>query len=165
MGLNVLLTAKDIARYFLTLTEDDSGEGLSNLKLQKLVYYAQGFHLAIYGEPLFSDEIQAWQHGPVVPTLYRTYKIHGSNFIPVPDDVNLSAYSDQTTELLNEIYQIYGQFSAWKLRDLTHQEPTWSDAYKRDPGCVISHSAMKTYFETRLTNDQEKAQKPFSSER
>ncbi len=48
-----MLTAFQIADYFLTLVDDEAGDGLSNLKLQKLVYYAQGFHLALTGKPLF----------------------------------------------------------------------------------------------------------------
>jgi uncharacterized phage-associated protein len=60
-----MLTALDIARYFLHLCsiDEELGELMSNLKLQKLVYYAQGFYLAFYNESLFNDEIAAWQYG------------------------------------------------------------------------------------------------------
>ena len=62
------------AKYFLAQASEDAGDLISNLKLQKLVYYAQGFHLALYDEPLFLEAIEAWTHGPVVPDLYRHYK-------------------------------------------------------------------------------------------
>ncbi|MGL4566934.1 MAG: Panacea domain-containing protein [Fusobacteriaceae bacterium] len=143
------MTAKDIANYFLTFTNEDFGDVISNLKLQKLVYYAQGFHLALYDEPLFSDKIYAWQHGPVVESLYHDYKNYGSNGIPVPE-INLDSYSVPIKELLNSIYEIYGQFSAWKLRDMTHEESPWNETslnYEITPDC------LKRFFITRIDND------------
>ena len=68
-------SAVDVARYFLAQSDDDAGDIISNLKLQKLLYYAQGVTLALTGKPLFSDPIEAWQHGPVVPSVYRLYKV------------------------------------------------------------------------------------------
>ena len=60
--MGTTLTAEDTAAYFLALVEEDEGELMSHLKLQKLCYYAQGFHLAITGYPLFTDRIEAWTH-------------------------------------------------------------------------------------------------------
>jgi uncharacterized phage-associated protein len=68
------MKAQDVAEYFLTLVDDEAGDSLSNLKLQKLVYYAQGFHLALTEKPLFDEAIEAWEHGPVVPGLYHKLK-------------------------------------------------------------------------------------------
>jgi uncharacterized phage-associated protein len=66
------LSCVEIAKYFLVQVEEELGDSISNLKLQKLVYYAQGFNLALFdGNPLFDEEIQAWTHGPVVPALYH----------------------------------------------------------------------------------------------
>ena len=66
-----MISCQDVANYFLSLCDEDAGDLISNLKLQKLVYYAQGFHLAISGEPLFDEKIMAWEHGPVIPQLYH----------------------------------------------------------------------------------------------
>lgn len=142
-----MLSAFDVAAYFLSSVDEEHDEGLSNLKLQKLVYYAQGFNLALFGEPLFSEDIEAWTHGPVVPELYQAYKRYGSDSIPAPDSIDLSKFGTRTTELLDEIYQVFGQFSAWGLRNLTHNEPPWRDTLRGD---VISHAAMQKYFVTRL---------------
>lgn len=139
-----MLTCHDVARYFLTLTDEEAGDLISNLKLQKLVYYAQGFHLALFDSPLFEDPIEAWTHGPVVPELYHAYKEYGSDAIPVPSDVDISIYDDETQELLNEVYEVFGQFSAWKLRNMTHDEPPWKNA----DGGVITPESMKEYFST-----------------
>jgi uncharacterized phage-associated protein len=64
-------TAKQVAEFFLAKTDEDEGDLISNLKLQKLCYYAQGLALAVRDQPLFPEPIEAWLHGPVVPTLYR----------------------------------------------------------------------------------------------
>lgn len=142
-----MLSANDIAKYFLTLTDEECGDNISNLKLQKLLYYAQGFHLAIYGKPLFDEPIHAWQHGPVVEAIYHRYKKHGANAIPVPKAVDFTKYPKDVRELLEDIYEVYGQYSATKLRNLTHDEPPWKDA---EDGAEIPHKAMKQFFETRL---------------
>lgn len=144
-----MLSCHDVAKYFLALTDEDAGDLISNLKLQKLVYYAQGFHLAIFNAPLFAEPIEAWTHGPVVPELYHEYKHHGSGPIPSPDNMDFSIYSKDTRELLNEVYSVFGQFSAWKLRSMTHQEPPWVDAAGQ--AGVISHGSMKEYFITQVT--------------
>ena len=149
------MTACAVADYFLTRVEEEAGDSLSNLKLQKLVYYAQGFHLALYDKPLISEMIQAWEHGPVIPELYHSYKIYGSQPIPRPDGIDFDEYSPEETELLDEVFEVYGQFSAWKLRSMTHSEPPWREAYDRCPSSEISHESMKAFFRTRLADGQD----------
>ncbi|MGA2677789.1 MAG: type II toxin-antitoxin system antitoxin SocA domain-containing protein [Sedimentisphaerales bacterium] len=146
--LAVQLTAQDIADYFLSLVDEDCGDSISNLKLQKLVYYAQGFHLAIEDKPLFDEPIEAWKYGPVIPTLYHKYKGSESGPISKPDNIDLDKYSPKVKSLLNDVYEVYGQFSAWKLACLTHDEPP----FKNTPmNSVINQQAMKDYFKTLLT--------------
>ncbi|MEJ1390058.1 MAG: DUF4065 domain-containing protein [Candidatus Sedimenticola sp. (ex Thyasira tokunagai)] len=145
-------TCHDIADYFLSLVKEDEGDLVSNLKLQKLVYYAQGFSLAMNDKPLFEEPIEAWQHGPVCVELYHRFKDYGGGAIP-PVQVDLSEYDDDTQELLNEVNRIFGQFSAWKLRNLTHEEPTWLNAYEK-PDDTITQKAMKDYFKTQLTEEE-----------
>jgi uncharacterized phage-associated protein len=149
-GARTMATASDVAKYFLTLSEPEEGDQVSNLKLQKLVYYAQGFHLALYDAPLFRDDIQAWDHGPVVASLYHSYKEHGSGGIPVPSDFDASAALDEKERnLLDEVWNVYGQFSAWKLRNMTHEEPPWRDTPK-GRGSVIDREALRAYFKTQV---------------
>jgi uncharacterized phage-associated protein len=122
---------------------------MTNLKLQKLVYYAQGFHLAIYGQPLFAERIYAWEYGPVVPNLYHALKKHGSNPISLSDldSFPRDRLDNGTKRLLSEINSVYGQFSAVRLMHLTHNEPPWKETPK---GSIISHDSMKRFFRTRL---------------
>lgn len=145
------MTAQEVADYFLSLVDDEVGDNLSNLKLQKLVYYAQGFHLAVTGEPLFDENIEAWVLGPVVPELYRAYKSYRAAALPVSEDFNILKFDGNTLEILDEVYTVYGQFSAGRLVEMTHEEPPW----KTTPSnAIITHDKLRTYFKT-LVNDGE----------
>jgi uncharacterized phage-associated protein len=144
-----MLSAQRIADYFLARVEEEEGELISNLKLQKLLYYSQGFHLALYEDALFPEEIEAWNHGPVVPEIYHKYKAFGSNALPRPEDFDAARYNDEMTGFLEEVYSVYGQFSAWKLRQMTHEEAPWKEAFARNRG-VISHDSLKDFFKTQL---------------
>ncbi|WP_429497460.1 Panacea domain-containing protein [Robbsia andropogonis] len=144
-----MLSCHDVARYFLAQCDEEAGDLISNLKLQKLVYYAQGFSLALLGRPLFVEEIEAWQHGPVVPALYHEYKQYGSGSIPIPQDIDYHLYSDEEKELLDEVASVYGQFSAWKLRNMTHEEAPWASVQHAIP-CEISQDSLSAFFRTRV---------------
>ncbi|BAZ81967.1 MAG: Panacea domain-containing protein [Sphaerospermopsis kisseleviana] len=147
-----MLSCHDVAKYFLSQADEDAGDLISNLKLQKLLYYAQGFHLALYNEPLFPEPVEAWIHGPVVPEVYHEYKNFASSAIPIPEDIDFSIYDEKTVDLLDEVYSVYGQFSAWKLRNMTHNEEPWKDT---DVSDVITHECLKKYFKTQLLDEDE----------
>ncbi len=144
-----MLTAKQVAEYILSLSDPEEGDIISHLKLQKLLYYAQGVHLAIYDNPLFSEKIYAWKLGPVIKEIYHEYKDYGSECIRPPEDIDFSVYSDDVKELLGEVYTVYGQFSAWRLSQMTHDEPPW-----KSTSCdsIISHEKLKEYFKTQLVD-------------
>jgi uncharacterized phage-associated protein len=139
--------AKQVAEFFLQLSEPEVGDILSNLKIQKLVYYAQGFHLAMYEIPLFDEQIVAWEHGPVVEALYHEFKVYGSNPIPQSENFDVSEFTSEQVELLKEIYEVYGQFSAWKLRNMTHSEQPWLATERNQ---VIDNALLTEYFKTQL---------------
>lgn len=137
-------TAKNVAQFFLCLTDPDIGEIISNLKLQKLVYYAQGFHLAMKeGVPLFDEDILAWEHGPVVENLYHEYKVYGNEAIPQPSSFNNEVFTEAQLALLKEVYEVFGQFSAWKLRNMTHSERPWLETPRNG---IISRELMEDFF-------------------
>jgi len=88
--------------------------------MQKLLYYVKGFHLALNnGNSLFDGPITAWAYGPVVDAFYREFKQYGSGPIPVPEDIDTSMFTKEQIELIAEINDVYGQFSALKLMNLT----------------------------------------------
>ena len=141
-------TAKQIAEWFLyynAMKIEEFGEGvdqISNLKLQKLLYYAQGCYLALKDQPLFDEDFLAWIHGPVIQCIYDEYKQYGSCGIPKPDNYE-NILSNEVQEILVEVYDIFGKYSAWGLRNMTHQEDPW----KNTPNMgVISKESIKKYF-------------------
>lgn len=145
-----MVTARNIADYFLSKTIDQEDAKITNLKLQKLLYYAQGFHLALFEDQLFDEKIEAWMHGPVCVDIYHQFKEHGANIIPCDNcekDFEKVLNSDQI-ELLDEIYDVFGQYSGWKLRDMTHEEPTWIN--NKDFAAEITKGEMLEYFKTRI---------------
>ncbi len=139
----------DIVKFFLKLqdADGDSGDVITNLKAQKLLYYAQGISLAKTGKPIFDEDFIAWQHGPVIPGLYDELKTFGRSQIELEDDLDLDKFSDEQIDLLISVYKTYGQFSAWKLRDMTHREAPWKNVNIND---VISKDSIKEYFVSQL---------------
>ena len=145
-----MINASNAAKYLLSL--DTEGDLTSNLKLQKLLYYAQGISLALRDAPLFEERIEAWEHGPVCPPVYGEYKTHGSNAIPAPVGFDPASVPLDDRQVMNEVHTVYGQFSAWRLREMTHDEPPYKDYYRPGiRGIVIPQSALKAYFATRIT--------------
>jgi uncharacterized phage-associated protein len=141
--------ATTVAKWFIAWAEAEEEE-LSNLKLQKLLYYAQGHHLARYERPLFTDDVQAWSHGPVVPEVYHEYKRFGSAPIVLPDDdpFTWEEVDPGTTEFLSQVWNTYGGYSAGRLRNMTHEEPPWQRNWHgdRERGSVIPAGDMGQYF-------------------
>ena len=141
------MKASLVAEYILSLSSPEEGDIISHLKLQKLLYYAQGFHLALTGCSLFEEDILNWPHGPVVKEVYDIYKSHGRSALPVPENTDFSSFTTQQKSTIDEAYNVYGQFSAWKLRQMTHEEPPWQDTNEND---LITHDALKAYFKSQL---------------
>ncbi len=145
-----MLSAKDVAKFFIKKGSDEDDD-VTNLKLQKLLYYAQGFHLAFFGRPLFEEDIEAWTHGPVVPEIYHQYKAYGKEAIGDIDEDIMEKLTDEQIDFLYEIWSVFGQYSAWKLRNMTHDEKPWKD-HEKDAS-VISKKELKDYFSTRVEED------------
>ena len=144
-----MITALDVSEYFLKgLSEPDEGDIISNLKLQKLLYYAQGIHLTKYDEPLFEDEIVHWPHGPVVISVYKEYKIHGTQALPIPEVIkNISSFSNTYKDSIRLTYNNYGRYSAWVLSQKTHQEDPWKNTNQDE---IITKEAIKNFFKVEL---------------
>ena len=143
-----MYTAETIAKWFLARNKYDYDLGygdelISNLKLQKLLYYAQGCVLAITGNPLFDDEIQAWEYGPVIPTIYQKYREIGKNGIEFNEQFDNSAIDPSIAGVLEEVYHEFGQYSAWRLVAMTHEETPWLETPKK---AVISKESIQKYF-------------------
>jgi len=142
-----MFQAITIANAFIAFSDPEKGDIISNLKVQKLLYYAQGIYLAVYNEPLFEEDIIKWQYGPVVPTVYSSLKRYGSEAIPVDDAFDFSVFNKNQMDVLQEINMVFGQFSAIRLMNMTHQEPPYNNTLLRG---VITHQELIKYFSTQL---------------
>lgn len=92
---------------------------------------------------LFPERIEAWKNGPVVRPIWERYTEFGWRPIEPPLDFDLANYPPETQELLSAVFATYGQFSAWKLCEMTHEEPPW----KRTPrNYEITLPFLKSYF-------------------
>jgi uncharacterized phage-associated protein len=132
---------------------DQNDASVSNLKVQKLLYYAQGHYLGIHGRPLFNDAIEAWAHGPVVRSVYHELKRYGNGSIDVDqvvgDDFDWDDFKD-VEEHLMRVWNTYGEYEAWALRNRTHREAPWKTTFDEgERGLVISHQKMQDYFTPR----------------
>jgi uncharacterized phage-associated protein len=146
------ISAKRVADYLIKFSHDH-GDPISNLKLQKLLYYAQAWHLALFDQPLFGERIEAWVHGPAVPPVYGDFKKFHWETIPTPADAKVDG--EQTLEHLNEVMQVYGGFTAYQLEQLTHSEEPWINARAGlapdvASNAVISHESMRDYYRARI---------------
>jgi|WetSurMetagenome_2_1015567.scaffolds.fasta_scaffold00004_1 uncharacterized phage-associated protein len=144
-----MLSARNVTDFLLSLCEPEAGDTISNLKMQKLLYYAQGFHLALYDKPLFTEKIIAWQYGPVVKEVYEAYSEYSNGAIPKPRRINLKVFDEETINFLKEVYQVYGQYSALRLMELTHNEPPWKNT---KIGEEITLEIIHKYFKTLIKN-------------
>ena len=122
------------------------------MKLQKLLYYAQGWHLAITGQPLFTDSIEAWRDGPVVPVVYSGHR--GRRKVSSWPSGNPAALDKDSVQLLDLVCASYGELSGDDLSKLTHSEDPWLQARRGlredEPGDeLITYDAMRRYFTGR----------------
>ncbi|WP_341530680.1 type II toxin-antitoxin system antitoxin SocA domain-containing protein [Nostoc sp. UHCC 0302] len=126
-----MIDCLNAARYFIARAYEDSMEAeMTNMKVQKLLYYAQSLHLAMYDEPLFEQEIQAWRYGPVCPPAYKFYSEFEAKQLPIPSQESLLEIPDEKKQLLEEVWEYFGGYHAYRLSDMTHLEFPWKKARK-----------------------------------
>jgi uncharacterized phage-associated protein len=152
-----MTTVFQVADYFLAKSDTSDGDRITHLKLQKLVYYAQGFTIAILDRPLFEELIMAWKHGPVCEALYNKYKNFGTEPLDVIYSTKRSKdkaikdaskpFNKKELEIIDEVINIYGQYTASRLRETTHETPPW---YMTRPNSVITKASMKKFFVTQV---------------
>ncbi|WAH35066.1 Panacea domain-containing protein [Alicyclobacillus dauci] len=141
----------DVASFFITRASRD-GRTISNMKLQKLCFYAQAIHLARHGKPLVDVPFKAWKHGPVCPEIYHEYKVYGRDPIPAiaGDGFDaLGAFDGDQFDSLIWVWDRFGDMSAIRLRNLTHAEDPWRQAYGHIND-EISTNSMYAYYSNKF---------------
>ncbi|WP_217520008.1 Panacea domain-containing protein [Vibrio metschnikovii] len=143
-----MISANQVADFFLAFAKEH-GDYISQLKLQKMVYYADAWFLVNNGTPLISEDFEAWVHGPVVRTLYHRFKDYRWN--PILEDVEFPELEDAQAEHLAEIYDVFGKYSGYELEQMTHDELPWIEARgacEPDEACenVINKDTMRRFY-------------------
>lgn len=156
----------EVSRHIINYS-NRMGYGVSNLKLQKLLYFVQAYFLAFTksGAPCFKEKIEAWDFGPVVPKVYHEFKIYGGCNIPVIDnyfdfkedgnpflfekkefvDNKISKYDKK---IIDDIVDQMAEYSATTLVNITHNQSPWCDAYKPYINNEITLNSIQNYFNT-----------------
>lgn len=166
--------AKQVATEFIELAQAD-GKQLTPMQLQKLVYFAYGWYLAITGERLIDERVEAWKWGPVIPSLYSAFRKYGSGFIAEPPNeiyfdgpvaklreyplVSGDRQKDETARsIIKRVWEIYGKYSASQLSAMTHEpQSPWSRTEGKEVmGTDIPDDLIASYFR-RLANNERPA--------
>ncbi len=142
----------EIASYFIKLAKDQN-DFMSNMKLQKLCYYAQGLNLVKNKTTLFDDNIEAWYHGPVIRTLYDKYKQHRASNI-TEEDINYTLINEDDKSIIKETHDKFSGFSAWKLRMMSHDETPWSKNYEEGLNNIISTDDISNFFADVMSSEE-----------
>lgn len=142
-----------VANYFIKKAQENN-KSITNKKLQKLLYYAQAWSWTLRNQKMFDQDIEAWIHGPAIPIIYQKYMQFGpDDFVNKfsTSDLKISDLSEQETEFLDEVWDIYGKYNANDLEILSHSEAPWQEARQdlqpfESSNNVISLASMKKYY-------------------
>ena len=153
----------DVCRYIINYSNEKK-YSISNLKLQKLLYFVQAYFLCVSSEkePCFTEKIEAWDFGPVVPEAYHEFKRYGSGSIPkidsylrfklddvweieqIPYNDNIIKKNDKT--MIQTVVDKFADFSATDLVTLTHNQSPWRKTYESHKNKVIPNEMIRSYF-------------------
>ena len=130
-----------------------SGYEITNLFLQKLLYYLKGFGYVFYQKDILNMSCEAWVNGPVFPMIYDKYKGFGKEILSCENmefDLN-SLLSEEEKTLVDYVLNIFGKYNGWTLREFTHKERPWQSArvgFEENERCTneISDEVIRTYF-------------------
>ncbi|GIP63381.1 hypothetical protein J32TS6_19360 [Virgibacillus pantothenticus] len=126
--VNGYYNLEDVINWFL------SKDSMSPKKLQKLLYYAYSWTLTLQnedvddlGNKLFASKFEAWVHGPVIPSVYQDYREYGYQNIPQKTE-NEIIFDDEIEDVLQQVWEEYGDYTGNQLETITHQEDPWLNA-------------------------------------
>ena len=154
---------KAVANAFLALAKQE-GEGITPMKMQKLIYLAHGWGLGIVGEPLINEPVQAWKYGPVIESIYKEFKYFGNqpitseaveysfnrDTLELDEEIPLIAANDSDAhELIHHVWNAYKQYSGGQLSTLTHQPDTpWHRSFNGKRDVIIPDSLIANHYQT-----------------
>lgn len=137
--------ALEVARYVIWYCQQ-MNYIVSNLKLQKILYFLQAEFLVVRNSPCFNETIEAWTFGPVVPEVYKEYKMFGNAHIPCADSADDFNIEECDRDLINGIIDTCSRYTASQLVDLTHSQSPWINAYEPYQNNPITQESIRDFF-------------------
>ncbi len=145
--------AIEIARWFINRVDRAAGEAMTHLKVQKLLYFADAYHMANFNKSIFEEQFEAWAHGPVVTEVWRQFKSYQWDAIKLQPPAKI-----RDAELLNyleTVYEKFGKLGAKRLEEITHEHAPWKDARGNLPpeakcNAIISKIAIMDFYAERI---------------
>ena len=141
-----LVSALQLARWILKKA-NVNGDSVTNLKLQKILYFTQAWHLVNFNRPIFNEPIEAWAYGPVIRSVYENYKRFKNSPIDIrvlPSQV--PTFPKRQSELLEEVYEIYMKFPAYALVNMTHNDDPWKNNFIKGGSNCIPITEIRKYY-------------------
>lgn len=150
---NKISSAIDVANFVIYLANEqvvgdgDEREGVTNLKLQKILYFVEAYCLSVKDRSIFNEPIVAWEYGPVVLDVYYAFKKNGSDLIFPDKDYKINL-SEEDQDITKAVWEDFSKFSASRLVTMTHRHKPWIDAYQggKTKGAEISREKIKEYY-------------------
>ena len=171
MAMARLPGAHHVADYILATAKLGPNIELDHLQLNKLCYLVNGFTLRERDDPAFHNNVEAWKYGPVVPEVYKMYKIYGDKPITTLDMYrtgleNTKAVAERWGELVDivgrdvaaiayGVVEKYGKYTGWQLVNMTHGKHTpWKKAYRPGRNNIISTDTIRRFYRNLEPDDR-----------
>lgn len=146
-----IFDAKYIADCLISMASaSPENNDMTNMKLQKLLYYVQGTCLALHGQRMFNENIDKWQYGPVVPDVYHKFKLKGNQVIHYDKPVDMTQLHEKQFDVIKMVYDYFGQYSAIALMNFTHNESPWNSVEMSEE---INDELLLEYFNKIVIKD------------
>lgn len=144
-SMNAKYDVLDIAKYIIHHS-NEKNYNISNLRLQKILYFVQAQFIQSLNKPCFNDLFECWEYGPVIPKVYSKYKRNGSLSIPSVKGVTNSVIEINDRILINKIIDQAAKINSFKLVEISHKQNPWKNNYKPKLNCEIPMEDMFKYF-------------------
>ena len=150
-----------VANAFLDLAEEQC-KTLTNMQVQKLVFLAQGYCMALLDRPIHYHNTHAWQFGPVIPRLYKNLQKYGNGVVSehVTTDESIDKNSEDY-QIVRGVFKVYGGYTGGQLSSLTHEAGTpWSQTWGQNRFGIIDDELMGAFYKKKLGRTHAHAEQP-----
>jgi uncharacterized phage-associated protein len=156
LGKTMTYRAIDVANWFISQFDKEAGDVITHLKIQKLLYFSEAWCQVLLERELFSENMEAWAHGPVVRDVFNQFS--GSSWGPLSATSEVIEFDEDVRGVLSQVLDAYGNVAAKTLEHLTHQDKPWKDArgtLSPEARCsnVIDKASIKDYFNEKYSDE------------